>query len=204
MANEVYQLKIIGSLNGQYRENVLSFEGLGVDSNDTWKAANDLLGAWNTHLKALWLSMFPATYSIERLEARRIQLKPSAVVKIQKQFNAEVGARGTNATAQQTCPMVFMVPSMGTFSGGKIFLPCVPQSDIINSTYAAAWITVVAAFFTQAIGSNGGPLYSWNLGVWSRKHHTFSNVLSFHLSPAIGFIHRRKLQSGKGAHKKKP
>lgn len=204
MANEVYQLKIIGGLNGQYRENVLSFEGLGVDTNDTMKAGNDLIGAWNTHLAALWLAMLPPTYMIERYEVRRIQLKPSAVAKVQKQYGSTPGTRGTNATAQQTCPMVFLIPAMGTKSGGKIFLPAVPQSDIINSAYAAGWITVVNAFFTAAIGSNAGSLYAWNLGVWSRKLRTFSNVLSYHLSPAIGFIHRRKLQSGKGAHKKHP
>jgi hypothetical protein len=203
MATEAYQLTLQGSLNGQFRENVMHFAGNGVDTNDTFTAAHDLNQAFDLHLRNLWLACLPATYFLDLMIARRRSFKPSNTSHIQYATWSTPGTRGTDATAQQTCPCIFMVPTMGFLSGGKIFMPCVPQGSLANNQYAAGYVTAIDAFMTAAKNGVAGPSFTWNLVIYSRAVGNFANVVSWHLSPAIGFIHKRKLQTGRGTHKRR-
>lgn len=79
MANRCYALTIEGIELATYRANVLHFQSTGTNDNDTLAAAESLVSAWNASIKALWLATLPAEYSLFRLSARRVDLKPSAV-----------------------------------------------------------------------------------------------------------------------------
>src|SRR5215471_853847 len=176
MATEVYTLKIEGYLANQYRANVMHFLGTGVDTNDTRHAALDCVSMFNTHLLLPWLAMLPGTYEVLSLYSRRTRLKPSAFSRLVYFPGTQPGTRGSQSTAQQTNPMIFMVPMMGFQSGGKLFLPAVSQGDLINNQYQAAFITAVQTFMAAAIGGNAGPSYTWKLQVYSHKLGTTSDI----------------------------
>lgn len=203
MAIETYTLQIEGNLQGQYRLNTLHFQGNGVDTNDTEHAARDLIDAWVAHLQNLWLLQLPSSYYLTCVYARRTRLKPSCRLYSEFVNFSTPGLRGADAVAQQTCPCIFCVPPMGVVSGCKIYLPAVSAADISNNGYVGTYITAMQNFMSAAIGGIGGAAYTWKLGIYSHKLGSFNQINSYHFSPFIGFIHKRKLQSGQGKKKKK-
>jgi len=204
MATEIYTLKVEGTLNEQYRANVFHFLGTGVDTNDTYHAAGDLLTAFDTHLHTLWLACLPASYYLAKLTARRTRLKPTASRTLTYGYGFAPGTRGTTATAFQTCPCIFEVPRMLFPSGGRIYMPAIAQADLADGSYQAAYVTAVQNFMGAAIGGSGGVAYTWKLQIYSYKTGSYSDIMSYYLSPFIGFVKKRKLLSGRGTHKKKP
>lgn len=196
MANRCFSLSIQGVLLNSYRENVLHFASTGTNDNDTLAAGESLINGWNTAVKTLWLATLPSAYQMIRQEARRVDLKPSFVS--HKEFVAGTanGTRGSDATAQQLCPSVFMVPTMGVKSGGKIFWPCIPQGDIIQSALASAWQTAADAAVAAMITGFTNAGITWTLCVFSRKLKTIANIASHHWSPVVGFQGRRRLPVG--------
>lgn len=196
MANRIFQLTVEGLNQGAYRETVLHFQTTGSNDNDTVAAGESLTNGWDSNIKTLWLATVPASYSLTQLTARRVVLKPSATVFLQYQFAAYTGSRGTAATGEQTCPSIFLVPTMGTKSGGRIFWPTIPQGDVNQSVYGAAWKTAVDAVIAAMVSGFTNAGITWTLGVFSRKLGTVSNVVSHSYSPFIGFQSRRRKPLG--------
>lgn len=196
MATENYLLSIQGSVGGQYNECVLCFQSAGLSSTDTLDSAGDLVNAFVAHGQTTWLAMLPATYSLDVLSARRAFPKPSAQAYVQNQAFSVNGTRGTSATAYNLCPSVFLVPPMGTKSGGRVFLPCVGQADIVNNQYIAGYITAIDNFFGAATSGYAGSGTNWQLAIYSRKHVSASLAQSWALSPRLGFQSRRRRPVG--------
>lgn len=192
MAIEIYELVIEGRLAGEQRENVLHFQGTGTNPADTQLTGVSLVTTWVTTFEPLFLACLPASYSLELLSARRATPKPSTVVKEQNQFNDVVGTRGTNATTQQISPSIFLVPPIGTKSGGKIFMPGAPQGDVATNQFTAGYITAINAFVSalQTGGTSSG--MTWIGFIYSRKLKSGVPIASFHLSPLIGIQNRRR------------
>lgn len=203
MPSEIYTLRLQATLGGEFRENIFHFSGSGTDPNDTRKAATDLGVAWQTHLRVFWLNLFPETYELQNIYTKRTFPKPSCSSTAEFLPGVQVGTNGVQASAQQTCPCVFFIPQMGFLSGGKCFLPAAPQGAYSNNQPAGAWITAVNTYFNAAIGGNAGTFYTWQQIIYSKKYNSVSTVQSFHLSPVVGLMHKRKLVSGRGIHKKK-
>jgi hypothetical protein len=196
MANRAFQLSVQGILNSSYRETVLHFQSTGTNDNDTLAAAESLCNGWHTAVRALWLATLPPTYFLVRLAARRVQLKPSATGCKYYGIGLDPGTRGADAGPQQTCPSIFLVPTMGVKSGGRIFWPSIPQGDLIQSALAAGWQTAVDAAIAAMVTGFTNAGITWTLCVFSRKLGTISNVASHNYSPVIGYQGRRRKPIG--------
>lgn len=196
MATEFYLLSIQGSVNGQYNEVVQCMQGTGVATNDTLNAGRDLVQAWNTSAKALWLAMFPASYAVDRLTARRAFPKPSATATFQYQFGAAPGTNGSDGVSFNLCPTVLLIPPIGTKSQGRTFLPIVPSGQITNNAYQSAYITAINNYFNALITGLAGSLATWNLAVYSRKLQSASLVVAISHSLKLGFQGRRRKPVG--------
>lgn len=187
MANRCYSLTVRGLLLDQYRENVLHFQSTGTNDNDTLAAGESLIAGFLASIQTAWLNTLPAAYSLMRLSARRVDLKPSATAHRYFGLGQQPGTRATDGTAQQTAPSVFLIPTMGTFSGGKIFWPAVPQGDLVNNVLATAWITVVNTCISAMVSGFTNAGITWTLAIFSRKHGTISNVVGHTFSPLVGY-----------------
>lgn len=196
MATETYELSIQGINNASYRETVLHFSGVGVATGDTLAAAESLLNGWDATCSTAWLATLPASYQLVQIQARRVMPKSSATATKQFGVGTRPGTRGSNATGQQTCPSIFLVPAMGTKSGGRIFWPDVPQGDLNQSAYVAAWVTLINTALGLMITGFTNSAITWTLGVFSRKLGTFSNIASHSMSPVIGFQSKRRRPVG--------
>lgn len=196
MATGTYLLGVQGTVQGQYRENILCFQGSIVDPNDTLAMGNDLIGAWIAHAEAPWLAMFPGSYFVDLYSARRATPKPSAVAKRQYQSFSQAGTLGLAATSYNLCPSIFLVPPMGTKSGGRIFLPCCPQGQIVNNAYQAPFQTAMNNFMNTVTAGIAGAATTWTLAIFSRKLTSTSLVFSWGLSERLGFQGRRRSPVG--------
>jgi len=196
MATETYELCIDSVLAASYRSTVLHFSGVGVATGDTVAGGESLIAGFRASLETLFLARLPQDQSIMQYRARRVSLSPSAVAKQDFMMGDILGSLGFPAVTQQTCPSIFLIPTMGTKSGGKIFWPGVAQSDIVNNAYAAAFKTAIAAFIVAAQTGFTNAGITWTLAIYSRKHNTTSPVTNFSLSPLIGFQSRRRKPTG--------
>jgi hypothetical protein len=196
MANRVFQLSIQGVVNAAYRETVLHFQSTGTNDNDTLAAAESLCNGWDAACRTKFLLTLPPTYILVRITARRVALKPSATGCKWYGYGLAPGVRGSDCTANQTCPSVFLVPTMGTKSGGRIFWPCIPQADLTDSAPSAGWQTVLNNAVNQFVTGFTNAGITWVLGIFSRKLGTVSNVSAHQLSPVVGFQGRRRKPVG--------
>jgi len=196
MANRCFQLSVQGVLLNSYREITLHFASTGTNDNDTVAAGDSLINGWHTAIKTLFLATLPSSYMLQRLEARRVDLKPSFVSHKFYITGTGAGTRGSDATGQQICPSVFLVPTMGVKSGGKVFWPAIPQGDLVQNSLVGAWVTAADAAIAAMISgfTNGG--MTWTMCVFSRKLGTIANIASHHWSPLIGFQSRRRKPVG--------
>jgi hypothetical protein len=156
MATENYILSINGMTGSSYNQVDLCFQSAGLSSTDTLDGAGDLVNAFIAHAQTLWLAMLPGSYNLNSLSARRAFPKPSASAVSQNQAFANGGALGASSTGLSLCPSIFLVPPMGIKSGGKIFLPAVGQSEIVDNTYSGAFVTAVDAFMTAVTAGLAG------------------------------------------------
>lgn len=196
MATETYELRIEGVNMASYRETVLHFSGVGVASGDTLAAGESLITGFRASLESLFLTRLPASYNLMMYSARRVSPKPSAVARTGFDYGALAGSVGSASVGQQICPVIFLVPTMGTKSGGKIFVPAVSAGDIINSAYTGPWKTAWANFIVAAQAGFAAGGITWTLAIYSRKHNTTSPVTSFAYSPVIGFQSKRRKPVG--------
>jgi len=196
MATEPYFLSIQGSVQGQYNECVQCFQSAGLVSNDTASAGENLIQAWNAHLKTAWLSMLPQSYFLDLVTARRAFPKPSVVSHVQFPAFTVPGMFGVNACAYNLCPCVFLVPVMGTKSGGRTFLPCAPAGQLVNNAYQAGYSAQVQAYFTTAISGAAGSGTNWQLSIYSRKLQVASYVAAVTQSTRLGFQGKRRTPMG--------
>lgn len=196
MATEVYELKIDGVLNASYRQTVLHFQGVGTNANDTNAGGLSLTSGFVANLQNLFLLTLPASYSLTRLNARRAIPTPSNVVQVSNGVGNIVGTRGSNATSQQMCPSLFLVPAMGTKSGGKIFWPACPQGDMNQSIPSTAWQTAISNFMTPAIAGFTTSGITWTLVIYSKKHTSTAGITGFQFSPFVGFKNKRRKPVG--------
>jgi hypothetical protein len=196
MATRTYQLEIQGTLFASYRETVLHFSSPDTNDNDTLAAGESLCSAFNTSALAQFLATLPGNYSVTRLAARRVQLKPSATACRYYGIGTQPGTRGTDGTGQQTCPSIFLVPTMGTKSGGRIFWPTIPQADLVQGAPATAWQTAVNTCLATLIAGITAASMTWTLVVYSRKLGISSNITSHSFSPVVGFIGKRRKPVG--------
>jgi hypothetical protein len=204
LANRCYALTIEATLNNVYRANVLHFQSTGTNDNDTLAAGESLVTGWGASIMASWLATLPPTYGLFRLSARRVDLKPSAVAHKYYGAGLQVGTLASDCTATQTCPTIFLVPTMGAFSGGKIFWPAIPQGYMTNSRPLTTWQTPVDACIAAMITGFTSSSINWTLCVFSKKHNTISSVISHSYSPFVGFLLKRRAISGyKGPRHKK-
>lgn len=192
MATETYQLSVQGVSAQERNEVVMHFQSDNVTANETYTNGKSLITSWMTNVAPNFLACLPSTYYIDRVAARRANPKPSAVPHEQFDQGSQSGGRGGSVVGNQTCPVIFLVPPMGTKSGGRIFMPCVDDASIISNAYQTAYIASIVSYMNLQIANFGVSGIHWQQVIYSRKHNTSVHVLAYNLSPRIGFQKRRR------------
>lgn len=196
MANRCFQLTLTGVALASYNQTALHFQSGGTSDNDTLAAGESLNAAFETSLRTLWLNTLPGDYNLMSLRTRRVDLKPSATAISDYQYGTQYGNRTGAVAGLQTCPSVFLIPTMGTKSGNRIFWPCIAGPDIVLSIPTSAWQTTVNTFLAAAIAGVTSGGMTWTLCTYSRKLNSFGTVAGHNFSPVVGFQGRRRTPVG--------
>jgi len=191
MAKELYKLTISGTHTTEYWQNDIYFEGDNITPNDPFLNADDLLGSWEASPLGAYQDLLPASVQIMRLQAQRIELGRQPVMTRQYQIAEAVGTVSGGAAAQQLCPIVRLIPPMGTKSAGKFFLPCIPESDINGNIVQAGWITRLQAYMDLILSNFGVNSIIWLAAVYSTKLNPYVDAVTYDTSPTVGFQRRR-------------
>jgi hypothetical protein len=192
MATETYELQIQGVQQQERNVVVMHFESDNVTANETFSNGTSLITSWVTNVMTDFLLALPNSYWLDRITARRAHPKPSAVAHRQFDNNTVAGGIAGTVVGDQTCPSIFLVPPMGTKSGGRIFMPCVDVTSVIGNQYQAGYVSAINTFMADQTTNFGVSGIHWQQVVYSRKNNTSAHVLSWVLSNRIGYQKRRR------------
>lgn len=192
MATDYYQLRIQGLHQTEYNECVMFFKGVNLTVASYMENAEDLVQAFTSSVLGSWLDMLPASYETLRLSAKKASVGGGGEWTRMFQVGDNPGTVAGGAAAQQLCPVIRLIPPMGVKTAGKIFLPCIAESQITSNVVNSTWITNLAALMTNLKGPFQNSSIDWSLVIYSRKNQVFSDMMAYDTSPIIGFQRRRQ------------
>jgi hypothetical protein len=192
MATDYYQLRLQGLHQTEYNECVLHFRGTNLTVADYLTNASDLLTSFSSDLLAHWLALMPSSYQLLRATAKKASTGGGAEISTIFGYGTQTGAQSGGAASQQLCPVIRLIPGMGIKTAGKIFLPCIAESDIDGNVVSAGWLTNVDALLTPMVSGFGPGSIVWTSAIYSRLNNSFSETIAHDTSPIVGFQRRRQ------------
>lgn len=192
MATDYYRLRVQGLHQTEYNECVMFFKGTNLDAADYLLNADDLLQSWTGSILSAWLALMPSSYQVCRISAAKASVGGSSEVNQQYTINTQVGAVSGGAASQQLCPVIRLIPPMGVKTAGKIFLPCIAESQVDANIVNSTWLTNVDTLMGLVIAGFANGTITWSQVIYSRKLTIFSDVVSYDTSPIIGFQRKRQ------------
>ena len=192
MASELYQLRLSGNHTSEYWENVLYFQGDNLSAGDVIHNARDLLSNWVNNGQEPFLNLLPNTCYLNREVGKRQDVAGGIEVVNQYDYQALQGAAADQASSQQLCPIVRLIPPMGTKTAGRFFLPGIAEADVEANTPSADWLSRLSTLMSILIGGMNDGAITWKIAVFSRKLGTHALALDYDTSPIVGWQSRRR------------
>lgn len=192
MASELYQLRVSGAHTTEYWENVMYFQGDNLSAGDVIHNAKDLAESFQSEVLPAYLDLLPGTVQVLRLTAKRQDVAGGVDITIPFQLGDQPGAVAGGASGMQLCPIVRLIPPMGTKSAGRFFLPAIAESQIANNTPSSTWITNLGALMTITLAGFATTAITWTQAIYSRKLIQYHKAMSYDTSPVVGFQRRRQ------------
>lgn len=192
MATDYYQLRVQGLHQTEYNECVMFFKGVNLTAASYMENAEDLVLAWQGSIADSWAAMFPISYQTLRVSAKKASAGGGGEFTVMNQFGDAEGVVSGGAASQQLCPVVRLIPPTGVKSAGRIFLPCIAESQVASNVVNSTWLTNLASLMTNLKGPFQQSSIDWSLAIYSRKNNVFSDMMAYDTSPIIGFQRRRQ------------
>jgi len=170
MAQHTYSLIPSYHVGGQFAQNILHYQFDDSGFTDTASAALALCNAFDTgntaHLRALTLT----TTQILSYKARALTAPGGfEAVKI---LGAIFGTRAGNIGASAVSPVIVLFPMGNAAPRGRVFLPGVSDTDLVDGEYTSNFRTNVTnhrIMFTQTLTLTGGGSPVATPVIYSRK-----------------------------------
>lgn len=190
MAIETYSLRIGGLLFGSWVENVLHFRGDDGGTDTPRVMAKALTAHFNTTLLSKWLLCLPPQYGLQWIEAQKIM--DGGGVSWWKEYpeGTENGAASGDVEGLGTSPIIKLFCAMGVNVQGRIFMPGVSNTNLVNNVYSGTYVTNTTSLANALILPTTSR--NWQLAVYSPKNAASYNVIAATLSGIIGNQGRRR------------
>jgi len=192
MAKELYRLTLSGNHTSEYWQNDLFFEGDNLSAGDVIHNAKDLLSNFLNNAMGPYLDLLPSTVYLNRIVTCRQDV--AGGVQIVHQFDYQ-GAQGTisgEASSQQLCPIVRLIPPMNTKSAGRFFLPAAAEQEFEANAPTSTWLVLLSAFMNILLSGMSDGAITWTLAIYSRKNQSYTIAQDYDTSPIIGWQRRRQ------------
>jgi hypothetical protein len=192
MANDVYQLTILGTSGGEFYETVQNFQSQVASSTTPMTSAENMIAGWQAHLESDYLDCLPDSVFISGYKCKRINNGGGPTV--MTPITPVPGTRPNPTTVACIGPcIVSLYPHAGKWSAGKWFLPGVSTDDVMNNALDPALVGVVNNFISSLSGAIAGGTDTFNFVVWSRKFTLPFVPSEVEVSLKIG-VQRRRLR----------
>jgi len=207
---DVYELTLIGNMQGQPVHNVFNYEVSAEPGAEI--VAEDIIDAWiASTLQTKWLLNFSGAYVIEAYRAQRLYNGTTSTLKslqpIQQIVNAP-GTLGGNAPASLGTVILFYNSLLGPgeiFFGGKKFMAAGNELTLADGQIDAPLPTTLASFADELVtplALSGGNTVVF--GVWSLERAklfdptVFLPVADVQIRLNTGALERRKRGTSTG------
>lgn len=191
MANDVYQLIIVGNCAGEFFETVQHYESGVSGGIDPAGSALHLIDGFQANVETSLQGVLAEDVNITGYKAKRVNNGGGPTV-----LRPIVAVPGTivstSATSGTAAVIVSRYSQGGRWRTGRWFLPGIPESVLTGNQFSAGYITDVAALIAanQTFTETGS---TFTFGVWARKTSTFFAPTYVALSPKPGIQRRRLL-----------
>lgn len=192
MSTELYELRISGTHQQEYFENVLNFVGENLVADDVIANADDLLLAFASNVQDAYLDMLPGSTQLRRLTAIRSSPLHGVGRVREYQEGDWPGTAGATAQSQQLCPILRLIPPMGVKTAGRFFLPGIATADINSNVVQNRWTTAAATLMGLMLAGFTQSSITWTIGIRSRATNSYHKAVDYDTSPIIGWQRRRE------------
>lgn len=194
MAIEAYKMDVGGLSGGSWTQFSIVFRVDNSADEPSYIKANELLQDFDADQLADLCALFPNTYVIKWLRARRISAGGGHSLVREYPGTAAIGTGVGTGGSLSLAPVVKLICGLNANTQGRIFLPCVAEANFLDNVYDSAYVTLVSGMFAQLISWTGSvSATEWNIAVWSPKQTNVFTVLAVQVSNIIGNIKRRRV-----------
>jgi len=196
MANHTYSLVASYSVGGQFAQNILHYQFDDAGYADTQSAALALVNAFDTANTTHLRSMLCNSVSVLGYKARALNVA-GGFEALKLLAGPPAGTRTGTLAVAAVSPVIILFPNGNAKQRGRVFLPGISDSDLIQGEFQAAFRTAVAThrvMFTQTLSLAGGGTPVASPVVYSRLPlPSTSRVVEYaRLSEVAGTIRRRQ------------
>lgn len=191
MANDVYELIILGTCADEFFECVQHYESGVSGAPNPVAVASNLIAAWKLGSESAMADLMGDDSAITGYKSKRVNNGGSPTVMLPQTPVAGTIA-STSATSATASCIVSSYSQGAKYRTGRMFIPGLPISELDGNSFSAGHIGNAATFVTTSASiANGGQTFTF--GVWARKTSTFFVPAYRALSPKPGIQRRRLL-----------
>jgi hypothetical protein len=195
-SGDVYEVTIIGNLNGQVVNNVLHAREVAVETHAV--PAEACARGWFADVSADWVNCLAESYQIAGVYARRISPTPS-IPYLHIPASGHTGLEIGEAASTTGAGVLSLYTAVMSKSGrGRIYMPAVAEgrqsNGVIDSTQITNYQTLLDTMIGNWLGHDGtNPTAgSWTLAVWSPTLLQANDVILGVVQPNMGTIRGRR------------
>jgi len=193
---DVYRTAVEGKLFGYDVVNVLHWVVGASVSTETSEAVGLGMAMEEDFLPA-YLNMLVPAYNCERIAVRGVT---TPTVGVDVFPVGAVGLRPGDPEASQVAGLINLrTGHIGRRNYGKIYLPAIPDADVVNGVISGDYSADAIAFLDDVLtieATFGGDALQFNLIVYSRTFLSFNAVTTGFVSASPGTQRRRKIGRG--------
>jgi len=190
MANDVYQLNIVGVAENQFWESVLHFES-GVASTSTpLTTAEHLKAAFVTNVQPKLVDCMGDDALITGYKAKRVN--NTGGPQLLAPVTPVSGSFGANCSVSSISGVILSYYTQGGHTrSGRWFLPALPNTAYEDGAFTSPFTDNVALLITALTATLTSSGDSFHFGVWAAKTTTFFQPSLTKLSGHLGTQRRR-------------
>lgn len=169
---EIYQLRLVGNIEGQQTNNILHFTCVGATAD----VLTSLVQAFVTCFTENLLPVLASGFTFD--EVRWKKVSPALGPEFVSVATGTTAGGGSAAALPSYCSAVVSIrtPQGGRSKRGRFYIPAIPEDQTVNSNLdpalpfylgLAAFCVCMAGAFMHPDPAGGTDL--WDIGVYSRK-----------------------------------
>lgn len=192
MANDVYELRVFyANADGKRAQNVMHWEASTPPvSSDVFVVAGLIASGFSGANMTALRACLGSDTQVVALACKRVNNGggPTATLLIN-----QPGTVDSQCISMLVSECLTLIQSAAPFNRklGKIFVPAVPETFVTTDVLMAAGYTAYGAYTTALLGPIMESGSAFNLGIYDRTSHLFTNISDIRIRLTVSGLRRR-------------